>query len=306
MKGEFKMPLEQGNKALKSDEHDSSITAYTTKQDNVPKLPIASDEGFSNVIRDSNQNYWFTKQLSSNHVEVYVFVHSLAQLRTFQVNGKPSFYEFPNSVCIACEGEEWNGWIYEFAKDDPRMIHQWHVKGIFCDLKRKGNQLIVSSYHVEGDEALLTTFGDTGKKVTPLEEGYSPVNMMIADEGLYVAALSISSARQDQVLLLDEHFQVKNSFKLDFSPRTIYSWSGLLIVHGINGRTGKSDQLVYICPKTGQQEKFPIPSSELLTCTDQHLTFYNAESKILAIWDHEEKEIISMREAERPYASNHF
>lgn len=305
MKGEFRMPLEQGNKALKSGENAHHNTK-TSERVNVPKLPIASEEGFSNVVRDSNQNYWFTKQLSSNHVEVYVFVHHLAQLRTFQVNGKPSFYEYPESVCIACEGEEWNGWIYEFAKEDPRITHQWHVNGIFCDLKRKGNQLIVSSYHVEGNEALLTTFGDKGKKVIPLEAGYSPVNMMIAEEGIYIAALSISASYQDQILLLNDSYQIKNSFKLDFSPRTIHSWNGSLIVHGINGRTGKSDQLVYICSKTGHQEKFPIPSSELVQCSDQHLTFYNADSKILSIWDHEQKEIISMRESERPYVSKHF
>ncbi|WP_347552669.1 hypothetical protein ABFG93_10375 [Pseudalkalibacillus hwajinpoensis] len=299
------MPFEQGNKVLKS-ENEPHVTNHTSERVNVPRLPIASDEGFSNVVRDSNQNYWFTKQLSSNHVEVYVFVNTLAQLRTFQVNGKPSFYEYTDSICIACEGEEWNGWIYEFSKENPRITHQWHVNGIFCDLKRKGKQLIVSSYHVEGDEALLTTFGNDGKVVIPLEKGYSPVNMMVTNEGIYVAALSITPSQQDQILLLDDEFQVKNSFKLDFSPRTIHSWNGSLIVHGINGRTGKSDQLVYISSETGLQEKFPIPSSELLECTDQYLTFYNAEAGILSIWSHEEKEMVSMRESERPYVPNLF
>lgn len=304
MEGEFRMAY--GSKALSYEEQEPLTHAHSIDRVNVPKLPITSDEGYSNVVKDANHNYWFSKQLSPTHFEVYVFIHRLAQLRTFQVNGSPSFYEYHNSICIACEGEEWNGWIYEFSKDDPRITHQWHVKGIFCDLKRKGNKLIVSSYCVEEDKAILTVFDENGKNVIELEKGYSPINMMVEDHGIYIAALSISAAHQDTILLLDEEFRVQQSFLLDFSPRSIHSWNGRLIVHGLNGRTGKSDQLVYICSKTGKQEKYSIPSVELIECTKKHLTFYDADQKILSLWEHECKEITSMRESERPHISKVF
>lgn len=304
MKGEFRMAY--GNKALSYEEQDPLTVTYATDWVNVPRLPITSEEGYSNVVKDANHNQWFSKQLSPNHFEVYVFIHRSAQLRTFQVNGSPSFYEYQNSICIACEGEEWNGWIYEFSKADPRITHQWHVKGIFCDLKRKGNQLIVSSYCVEEDKALLTVFDGNKKNVIELDKGYSPMNMMVEDFGVYLAALSITPSHQDKILLLDEKFCVRKSFLLDFSPRTIHSWNNYLIVHGLNGRTGKSDQLVYICLESGKQEKFPIPSVELIECTEKHLTFYDSDQKILSLWNHEQKEVISMRESERPIITKHF
>ncbi|TLS34948.1 hypothetical protein [Pseudalkalibacillus caeni] len=270
-----------------------------------PNTSVAN-EGFSEVLMDSNNNYWFTKKADKHQVTIYVFDQMSGILKNFTVNGKPSFYEFEDAIYVACEGEGWQGWVYQFSKVNPEIMESWEVDGIFCDLEKGENALYISYYQVETDQAVLTIYEKNESTDIKLGKGFSPVNLLSTEQGICVAAISIHSSVTDKILCIKEDFEIACLAELDFSPRRLYIRRDELVVHGLNGKTGKSDQLVYISMESGKINKYRVPSGQIFESSDTHFSLYNPEIQTIAVWDHDSKSIISIREVSSQQRPNRF
>lgn len=282
----------------------SSRTAEKTQSLYVSRDPepagsvVKNEDGafaYSEVFMDKQKNYWFSKKVedqSKDH-KLFIFDHKNGCLKSQIIKGQPNFYEFDSCVLVACEGDGSKGSVLIFSKNGPELIKEWKVNGYLWEVEMNRDVLYISSYIVEEDQAVLYIIRNGKKKRVNLGSNMAPTDILCHDNHVYVSGAPVLNGDPKKIMVLNDKDKVVCEYKLSISPRALYQVDNQLLVYELDLSTGKSERIVYIDMKTGEQKEHDIPHSTIVECTKDSLSLLEQNSKTLYIWDHCNRKIVN-------------
>jgi hypothetical protein len=262
-----------------------------------------ADNGYSEVFMDSQKNYWFSKKMENQTKDhkLFIFDHKNACLKSHVIKGQPNFYEFDSCVAVACEGDGSKGSVLIFSKNGPELMKEWKVNGYLWEVEMDEDVLYISSYIVEEDQAVLYIIRNDKKKRVNLGSNMAPTDILCYNDHVYVSGAPVLNGDPKKVIVLNNKDKVINEYKLSISPRALYRVDDHILVYELDLSTGKSERIVYINVKTGEQKEHHIPHSQIVECTNRSLSLLGQDSKTLYIWDHCNRKIVTSQKVNEHY-----
>lgn len=254
-----------------------------------------SEFAYSEVFMDNQKNYWFSKKVenSTKDYKLFIFDHKNGCLKSQIIKGQPNFYEFDSCVAVACEGDGSKGSVLIFSKTEPELVKEWKVNGYLWEVEMNQDVLYISSYIVEEDQAVLYIIRNGKKKRVNLGSNMAPTDILCHENHVYVSGAPVLNGDPKKVMVLNEKDKVVTEYKLSISPRALYQVDNHLLVYELDLSTGKSERIVYIDLKTGEQKEHEIPHSKIVECTNDSLSLLEQNSKTIYTWDHGNRKIVN-------------
>ncbi|MDM5196979.1 hypothetical protein QUF79_02810 [Fictibacillus enclensis] len=249
---------------------------------------------YIDVYKDNHKNYWVS-QVEGTKLRrhtIYTHNHETKKRLCHPVNGRPNFYEFEDSVVVACEGDGSKGSILIFSKDDPELLKEWKVNGYLWEVEKNNGTLYVSCYIVEEDQAVLYIIKGDKKKRVNLGKNIAPTDILCIGEEVYISAAPILNGDPKKIIVLNNKEKVVREYPLSISPRALYHVENEIMVYELDLATGKSEKIVYVDLNTGEQITHTIPNSQVVECTSSSLSLLQQDSKTLFTWDHCNRKIV--------------
>lgn len=276
---------------LSSRTAEKNQSLYVSRDPEVAGSIVRNEEGaftYSEVFMDKQKNYWFSKKMDdqSRDHKLFIFDHKNGCLKSQVIKGQPNFYEFESSVVVACEGDGSKGSVLIFSKDGPELIKEWKVNGFLWEVEMNQDVLYISSYIVEEDQAVLYIIRNGKKKRVNLGSNMAPTDILCHEDLVYVSGAPVLNGDPKKIMVLNDKDKVVTEYKLSISPRALYQVDDQLLVYELDLATGKSERIVYIDMKSGEQKEHEIPHSKIVECTDDSLSLLEQNSKTLYTWDH--------------------
>lgn len=252
---------------------------------------------YTDVFMDSEKNYWLVRadDMKTKRHTISIIDRATGNLKSHKVNGRPNFYEFNDSVLIACEGDGSKGSILIFCKQNLELIKEWKVNGYLWEVEKHKGAIYVSCYIVEEDQAVLYVIKDGKKKRVNLGKNMAPTDILCIEDEVYISAAPILNGDPKKIIVLDNKERVVREYPLSISPRTIYHVEDEIMVYELDLATGKTEKIVYVNLHTGEQFTHTIPNSQVVECTSDSLSLLQQDSKTLFTWDHSNRKIVESR-----------
>ncbi|MCK6255277.1 hypothetical protein LCY76_01275 [Fictibacillus sp. KIGAM418] len=286
---------------LSAQESDIQELLYVSNDPGSAGKPSASElddsTPYTDVFMDNKKNYWFAKAEDTKNKRhtIYIFDHKNGRLISHKVNGRPNFYEFDDSVVIACEGDGSKGSLLIFSKEQPKLIKEWKVNGYLWEVEKNQGAIYVSCYIVEEDQAVLYVIKDNKKKRVNLGKNMAPTDILCIKDEVYISAAPILNGDPKKIIVLNSKEKVVREYPLSISPRTLYHVEDEIMVYELDLATGKTEKIVYVNLNTGEQFTHAIPNSQVVECTSRSLSLLQQDSKTLFTWDHTNRKIVESR-----------
>jgi hypothetical protein len=283
---------------LSSRTAEKNQSLYVSRDPELAGNVVRNEEGafaYSEVFMDNQKNYWFSKRIDdqSKDYKLFIFDHQNGCLKSQNIQGQPNFYEFDNCVVVACEGDGSKGSVLIFSKNGPELMKEWKVNGYLWEVEMNHDVLYISSYIVEEDQAVLYIIRNGKKKRVNLGSNMAPTDILCHDNHVYVSGAPVLNGDPKKIMVLNEKDKVVTEFKLSISPRALYQVDDHLLVYELDLSTGKSERIVYIDLKTGEQKEHNIPHSKVVECTKDSLSLLEHKSKTIYTWDHCNRMIVN-------------
>ncbi|MFG6497631.1 hypothetical protein P8610_19890 [Fictibacillus sp. UD] len=283
---------------LSSRAAEKNESLYVSRDPEQAGSVVRNEEGaftYSDVFMDKQKNYWFSKKVEdqSKDYKLFIFDYKNGCLKSQIVKGQPNFYEFESCVVVACEGDGSKGSVLIFSKNEPELLKEWKVNGYLWEVEMNQDVLYISSYIVEEDQAVLYIIRNGKKKRINLGNNMAPTDILCHENLVYVSGAPVLYGDPKKIMVLNEKDKVVTEYKLSISPRALYQVDDHLLVYELDLATGKSERIVYIDMKTGEQKEHEIPHSKIVECTNDSLSLLEQNSKTLYIWDHCNRRIIN-------------
>ncbi|MFC0190437.1 hypothetical protein ACFFJY_19280 [Fictibacillus aquaticus] len=254
-------------------------------------------ELFSEILMDSHKNYWFAKQSEEGSLsyKLFIFDHHKGVLKSHPIQGQPNFYEFDSCVVVACEGDGSKGSVLVFSKNEPELIKEWKVNGFLWEVEMEGDNLFISTYIAEENQAVLYIIADGKKKRVNLGSNFAPTDILCVNGRIHISCAPVLSGDPKKIMVLNCKGKLVSEHKLSISPRTIYQVGDEIMIYELDLATGKSEKIVYLNIETGEQKEHTIPHSQVVECTGQSLSLIQPDSNTLFTWDHSNRKIVESR-----------
>ncbi|MGC4378123.1 hypothetical protein WD019_14540 [Fictibacillus sp. Mic-4] len=258
---------------------------------------IPTDEELEKVLHsellvDCHNNYWYAKEEENKQFTIYVFEQKNGVLKSWRSKGQPNFYEFPDCVAVACEGDGSKGSVLIFSKEEPELLKEWKVNGYLWDVEKHGETIYISCYIVGEDQAVLYQIQNGKKKRINLGRSFTPTDILCIDDKVYISASPILNGDPKKIVVLNEKGTVIQEYPLEISPRSLYHIGDEILIYELDLAKGKSERIVYLNIKTGEQKQHYIPHSQIVKCTSRSLSLLQQDSQTLFIWDHANRKIV--------------
>ncbi|EIT87414.1 hypothetical protein A374_00530 [Fictibacillus macauensis ZFHKF-1] len=260
---------------------------------------ILSDQdtvfSYTDVYKDQVGNYWFSanRDHNKNQYTVSILDQKSNTVASYNVKGKPSFYEFAEDIIIACEGDGSKGTLYHFKKQSAILVKEWKVSGLLWEVEMQADTLYATTYIVEEDQAVLYRIKNGRKKRINLSKSATPTDILCMNQSVYISLAPILYGDPKMLLELTEGGKIIRQLPLAISPRTLHQVNEQeLLIYELDLSSGKSEKIVYVNVVNGEQWTHHIPHSQIVSCTSRSLSLLEQESKTLYTWDHTDRTIV--------------
>jgi hypothetical protein len=198
-------------------------------------------------------------------------------------------------VVVACEGDGSKGSVLVFSKNEPELMKEWKVNGFLWEVEMEGNNLYISTYIAEENQAVLYIIADGKKKRVNLGSNFAPTDILCVNGRIHISCAPVLSGDPKKIMVLNNKGKLMSEHKLSISPRTIYEVGDEIMIYELDLATGKSEKIVYLNTETGEQKEHTIPHSQVVECTCQSLSLIQPDSNTLFTWDHSNRKIVESR-----------
>ncbi|MCF6139366.1 hypothetical protein [Pseudalkalibacillus berkeleyi] len=205
------------------------------------------------LVDRSNNNWYYYPIDRKGKFDLVATNDQTGTIMNKKVKGTPNIYEFENSVVIACEGNGEVGYVYQFSKDNLKLLNEWEIDGFIWGVIEYNGSVCVSAYVVDLDTARLYILNGRSVDFVELGTHFAPSDLLVLNERLFISSYPLSENSPKQILMVDEEYDIEKKFGVSICPRFLFENGEDILIQELDVKTGRSDRYSLLNLNSGEE-----------------------------------------------------
>ncbi|MGM7703601.1 hypothetical protein ACSVDE_17905 [Pseudalkalibacillus sp. Hm43] len=206
------------------------------------------------LLLDAENNNWYYYPIDrKGKYDLVAMNERTGMILKKKVVGTPNIYEFDQYVVVACEGDGEVGFVYQFAKEDLKLVHEWEIDGFIWDVNFYNDAVSVSTYVVDLDTARLYILNGRSIDFVELGTHFAPADILVLQESLYISAYPLTEDSPKKILMLDAEYEITHEYDVSICPRFLFVKGKDILIQELDVKTGRSDRYSLLNLRTGKE-----------------------------------------------------